>query len=784
MNWLIVKNDFKRNKVINLALLLFMMFSAALAVSSVIMAVQTFTSISGLYKTAQPPHFLQMHKGEINQKEIDEFLSSYKGITYGQTITMIDVYGHGITVVGKEGTYDLSDCRLDIGLVKQTKEKDLLLNSKHERVTVREGEIGIPIILKGLYDMEIGDHVILTDNGIQSEFVIKEFILDSQMNSTMASSTRILLSDEDFEKLEGKVGEHEYLIEAYFTSTNQASDFQTAYENANLPKNGQAVTYSMIFLLSALTDITTVFVLLLVSILLIIISFICVKFTIMAALEEEILEIGTMKAIGLNFADIREIYLNKYRILAIVGVASGYVLAILISSVFTKHISTTFGNIKMSALTILLSLIVGFIVYLLINHYCKKVLKKIKKVTVVDALVSGNGFEKHKGGIRDGLNKSKKLSVNWLMAIREVFYKFKNWFIVFAVVLIAEMMILVPVNLLNTLEAPEFITYMGSSLEDILIEVENGENLENGYVKVKQVLENDDAMKSYYEYRRVSAKTMDAENEIVNLHIDSGINSGSDLQYLSGKAPEKGNDIAISYLNADKIGKNTGDKMVLLFDNKEQEFLLSGIYQDVTSGGYTAKSKYDFPELHSEKYTFSVNLMDHTNITEKADEWSKIIGAGVSVDPMEEFINQTLGGVAKQLRTIVLAIVVVGACMVMLITVLFLKLRLAKDLSDIAILKAIGFSEKDIKQQYMIKIGAVSLIGILAGIILTDILGEKFVNAALSIAGLGIKKVELIVNPLIQYMICPLALMALILIVTWIVVKTIHKYNIISIINE
>jgi len=49
MNWLIIKNDFRRNKVINLTLLLFMMFSAGLAVLSVVMAVQTFTSISGLY---------------------------------------------------------------------------------------------------------------------------------------------------------------------------------------------------------------------------------------------------------------------------------------------------------------------------------------------------------------------------------------------------------------------------------------------------------------------------------------------------------------------------------------------------------------------------------------------------------------------------------------------------------------------------------------------------------------------------------------------------------------
>lgn len=783
MDWLIVKNDFKRNKVINLALLLFMMFSAGLAVLSAIMGVQTFTSISRLYEKAQPPHFLQMHKGEIDQEKIDEFMSDYEGITYWQTITMINVHGESLSVVGKD-TYDLSDCRLGIGLVKQNESRDLLLNSEHEKVIIEEGEIGIPVLLKGMYDMKIGDHVLLNYNNVQKEFIIKEFILDAQMNSPMVSSTRILLSNKDFDILNGKAGENEYLIEAYFTDSKEATNFQTAYENAGLPQNGQAVTYAMIFILSAITDMVTVFVLLLVSALLIIVSFICVKFTIMAALEEEIGEIGTMKAIGLPFAHIRNIYLNKYRILASVGVVIGYILALLTTGVFTKHVRTTFGKMSMSPLAIILSLVVGCLVFLLITYYCKKVLKKIKKVTVVDALVRRKGFHKEKGQIKDGLYKSKKLPVNWLMAIREVFYGFKNWTIVFAVVLIAVIMIMVPINLMNTFEAPEFITYMGSSLEDILIEVENGENLETNYKKVIKVLENDDSIEKYYEYRRVRVQTTNADAELMNLHVDSGDNSGNGLKYISGKAPNGENEIAISYLNSNEIGKNIGDTMVLSYGDRKKEFVLSGIYQDVTSGGYTAKSKYDFLNLTSEKYSFSVNLKDNTVSEDKADQWSEIIGPGVTIYPMEEFINQTLGGVVKQLKTIVFIIVVIGACLVMLITVLFLKLRLAKDLSEIAVLKAIGFPELDIKKQYLVKIGYVSVTGILVGVILTNVLGEKIVNLVLTISGLGVKKVNLVVNPLVLYVLCPLLLLTLMQLVTWIVLRTIKKHNIISIINE
>jgi len=224
-------------------------------------------------------------------------MSNYQGITYWQTVTMINVDGQSLNIIDNKDIYNLSDCRLDISLVKQNESRDLLINYEHEKVILSEGEIGIPVLLKEMYDMKIGNQVILSYNDIERKFIIKEFVLDSQMNSSMVSSTRILLSNQDFDVLKDQVGENEYLIEAYLKDSKEAASLQTAYENEGLPQNGQAVTYAMIFLLSAITDIIMVFVLLLVSILLIIVSFVCIKFTIMASLEEEIGEIGTMKAI-------------------------------------------------------------------------------------------------------------------------------------------------------------------------------------------------------------------------------------------------------------------------------------------------------------------------------------------------------------------------------------------------------------------------------------------------------------------------------------------------------
>ncbi len=782
MNLKMLKNDFKRNRAGNISLLLFMTLAACLVVVATIVVTQLITSMMGMYKTARPPHFLQMHKGELNQESIDEFNSTYDGVVFWQTVPMIDVYGDNLKVYGQD-SFSLSDCRLDISLVKQNREYDLLLDENRNAMNINKGEIGIPVILLDSYDISIGDTVVLTSNGITREFNVTAFVHDAQMNSTLCSSTRILISDEDFEELFGNVGENEYLIETYFTDSSKASDYQSSYENAGLPQDGQAVTYAVIFLLSAFRDIAMAMVLILISVLLVMISMMCIKYTIMAALEEEIGEIGTMKAIGMSYEDIRNLYLVKYKMMVSVGIITGYALAIIISNMFTGHVISTFGKQPVSIHTISFPAASCVILYFITNQYCRKILKKLKKVTVVDALVTKKGFGKRER-VKDGLYKSKKMRVNLLLSAREIFHNFSGFIIVFAVMFIVAGIMIVPMNLLNTINSKEFITYMGSSVDDILIEIESGENLESKYSIIKKLLKEDAKIEEYNEFRSVRVETTDSEGELMNIHVDCGNYAGKELKYLYGKSPTIENEIALSKLNAEAVCKNIGDSIMLRFNDTQEKFVISGIYQDVTSGGYTSKSINSFAGLDAEKYQFTINLAAGADVKKTAKQWSDRIGGGYDIEPMDEFINQTLGGVSRQVEVAAVAAVVIGILLATLIVVLFMKLRLAKDVAQIASMKSIGFTNYDVRKQYLYKIGLVSIIGIFAGTIVSNILGESIVSMALSAMGFGISKITFIINPWYSFIILPLALLLASAIMTWLSSGQIREYNIISLINE
>lgn len=80
--------------------------------------------------------------------------------------------------------------------------------------------------------------------------------------------------------------------------------------------NGPTVTYGLFKTMNALSDGMMIAVILLVSALVVAIAFMCIRFTLLAKIEDDYREIGVMKAIGLSVSDIKRFILrNTQRLL-------------------------------------------------------------------------------------------------------------------------------------------------------------------------------------------------------------------------------------------------------------------------------------------------------------------------------------------------------------------------------------------------------------------------------------------------------------------------------------
>jgi len=117
------------------------------------------------------------------------------------------------------------------------------------------------------------------------------------------------------------------------------------------------------------------------------------------------------------------------------------------------------------------------------------------------------------------------------------------------------------------------------------------------------------------------------------------------------------------------------------------------------------------------------------------------------------------------------------ACLVAIsITSLFLKMLIAKDLSQIAIMRSMGLSLKDIQIQYMTRALIILNSGIIIGTIFSHTAGQKLLSAILSV--IGASDIKFVVNPIQAYILCPAALIIIVSITTIVSMRAIKELNI------
>jgi len=204
-------------------------------------------------------------------------------------------------------------------------------------------------------------------------------------------------------------------------------------------------------------------------------------------------------------------------------------------------------------------------------------------------------------------------------------------------------------------------------------------------------------------------------------------------------------------------------------------FYVSGIYQDITYGGKTAKAAIDFNENDVEVYIIYLDVLDGVNIEEKTDELRGVL-TNSKITPTSEFVTQTLGGITDNLKLVEVAAITISLLLIMMITMMILQLITAREHSAIAIKKAIGFSNRDIRVQFGIRILVIQFMAIFVGTLLANFLGEAVFGLMLS--AMGVSRISMIVEPVMAYLLCPVSQLFVVFITVIFGTKVVRNYHI------
>ncbi|HHX60813.1 MAG TPA: FtsX-like permease family protein, partial [Epulopiscium sp.] len=113
---------------------------------------------------------------------------------------------------------------------------------------------------------------------------------------------------------------------------------------------------------------------------------------------------------------------------------------------------------------------------------------------------------------------------------------------------------------------------------------------------------------------------------------------------------------------------------------------------------------------------------------------------------------------------------------IMLITVMILQLITAREHSQIAIKKSIGFSNKDIRIQFGIRILLIQFVAIVVGTFLANTFGQVIFGMILS--SMGASKIVLLIKPVKSYLLSPAAQLFIVFVTVIVGSKVVRNYHI------
>ncbi|MFT8313726.1 MAG: ABC transporter permease [Clostridium sp.] len=758
----IVKNDFSRKKIITVTVFVFIAMAVILAASATNIIANLIQSMSELQKRAVPSDITQMHSGKYDQTEIDKFTEKQReNIAMQETMVLLDADGSNIHF-GKNKT--MAGTVQQISFVVQNKKFDFILDLNNKKLDVKKGEVAVPIYFMEEYHLKIGDTITVKSGGYQKEFVISDYARDYEMNSSLTSSKRFVINQADYdEMLKEQAGKLEYLIEFKLNKNGDSQAVQTAYIEAGLPANGPTVGGKIFVLFNAMSDATVAMVIILISILLIIIATLSIRLTFLATIDEDLREIGVMKAMGISKKDINKVYINKYRAMSVLAGIIGYLLSFIVVNLFNGNMRLYISSDLSGNLKYVLSLIAPLFVYFMIVMYCKKVLKRIDKISAVEALRSDIMERGKNRKYSFPLLKNKFFSTNIYMGLRDVWKRFKLYRLLIFIFVVCTFIVILPLNMYNTMNSPEFSTYMGIGKSDMRIDLRRTDTITEDFKKLQEGLKNDSDIKKYAAYITCSYQVKNAKGSWDYINIETGDFSVFPLNYLEGRAPKGEGEISLSYANAsrDGLNKKVGDEVVVKVAGKEKTMRVCGIYQDITNGGKTAKADTSLG-LNEDAVLWYIVYMDvapGVDIRKKIDYYHNTYDSA-QVNDIKEYTQQTLGNIIDQMSTIVIGGIAIAVIIVVLITALFLKMLLSKDMSQIAIMRSVGLTSKNVKHQYMAGTLMVLILGIILGVLASDYLGELLVSMAMS--SMGAARIQFVHVAWQTWLLCPLALIVVV----------------------
>ncbi len=750
----ILKKDFKRKKSMNLILLMFIILAATFVSGSVNNLVTITTAMDDFIERAELADYnnFSLDSAEVKQS-MEKFLEEEPSVKEYRSYRMPSLTEKDITKENGK-IFEYSN---QIMLSNIEEMQTLLFNHENEIITtVKAGELYMPIQMMNQCEIESGEKIVIEVGDYRKSFVVHE-CKNLIFGPLMTGMSQITMNEQELQELTEASDSYTWL--GYEIKTFDAEQFEENFNQSGIPIV-ISVTAPLVKQMYMM-DMVKAGVLLIVSICLILISLVVLRFTISFTLNEEFREIGVMKAIGIRNGTIRLLYCSKYFVISVVGSLVGLGLGLPFGQLMLSEVS---HNIPIHLEgRYYLNIICAVVVVLVIVMFCYLVTGRIKKLTPIDAIRSGSTGERYqKKGILH-LSRGKMSAVSFL-AYNDILSGIRRFSVMILAFTLGIILIIVPVNTTNTLSSDKLVRWFSMTESDVYLSSEAifGDGKENDKVignlaSIQKNLQEHGIRADVYQEMVFKYNVSFGEKSYNSLAFQ-GVNTKTDeYAYIDGTPPQQNNEVGITHYIGKKIGAKIGDTITIKIDDKEQQFIVTALFQTMNNMGEGIRFYQELPldyESSFGEFGVQIRYTDEPSKQERADRLEEIakLYPDFNVYTGGEYINQMIGGINldSMINIITAVVLVINA----LVAILMVKSFIAKETGEIGMLKAIGFANSALIRWQTLRIGIILIISTILGSLLSNIIAKPTVGMIFQM--MGAYSIEFEIKPLEVYLFYPL----------------------------
>lgn len=554
-----------------------------------------------------------------NDREIEDFLGGSKYVSGYNVDDMLILNQDNIEGIGDtEIDFNNYLCAISVEMSNQSFFDEDNIKIKE----IPEGEVYLPRKMIN-ENLKVGDSFYVQLKDEKKKFTFAGIVKDALLGPDTMGMFRIVINQKDFQELidkgefaSQKIYQVDCKDEDAFSQEVSQCNFHTLFvDDVSLVRS----MYVMDMVIAAT--------LLMVSLCLILISAIMLRFTIIFTINEDYKEIGIMKAIGIPDRSIRFLYVTKYFMISMAGAVIGYFLSIPFGQTMVEGVVKNIV-VEDGSSSWFLSLVISILVAVAIAGFAFLSTGKIKKFTPMDAIRSGNNGERFQ---RKNILKLGRLRIrpSTFLAVNDVLCELKKYIILVFVSSVGIWLVVMPINTINTLRSDEVSAWFGLAPCDFYI-------TEQGRIE-KNMLEGSRTV--YEEYLdELEEKLVEADIPVDHMATETmfrfkirkgkySSNSmalqghGTDTDaymYEEGSAPKEKNEIAVTHIIAEKIHAGIGDTVYIAMYGKEIPFLVTAVYQSMNNMGegirFSQNADVDYGALAA---SFGTQLILKDSRTEK-----------------------------------------------------------------------------------------------------------------------------------------------------------------------